>query len=97
MSERRLGEPIELPWWVIPMGWPPAGVVLAALVVSAQWWGRVVAVVSSLVVIWLMVRIARREQSGNMQSVWISTLYGLWVFFLLIWVAAIIEARSAVR
>ena len=93
MSERRFGEPIELPWWVIPMGWPPAGVILAALVVPAQWWGRVIAVLSSALVIWLLVRIAARVESRNMQSVWISTLYGLWVFFLLVWAAAIIDAR----
>jgi len=80
-TRRRLGAPIELPWWVVPMAWPPVG-------------ARLTALTSSVAVMWLLVRIARTVESRSMQSVWVSTVYGLWVFFLLVWVAGIVQVHA---
>ena len=93
-TRRRLGAPIELPWWVVPMAWPPAGVIIIAVLIASPVWARLTALTSSLAVMWLLVRIARRVESRSMQSVWVSTVYGLWVFFLLVWVAGMVQEHA---
>jgi hypothetical protein len=84
-SPRRLGEPIELPWWILPLGFPPALCLLLGLVLPAPLSGRLLVVIASALLLWTMVRVARRVESRNMQSVWISAGYALWFFAMLIW------------
>jgi hypothetical protein len=82
---RRLGEPVELPWWVIPLGLPPALTLLLGVVLRAPLSGRVLDLAASLAMLWLLVAVARRVESRNMQSVWISAAYAFWTFMVLIW------------
>ena len=86
MSEpRRLGEPVELPWWVIPLGLPPALTLLLGVVLRAPLSGRLLDLAASCAMLWLLVVVARRVESRNMQSVWISAAYAFWLFMVLIW------------
>lgn len=86
MSEpRRLGEPVELPWWVIPLGLPPALTLLLGVVLRAPLSGRLLDLAASSAMLWLLVAVARRVESRNMQSVWISAAYAFWTFMVLIW------------
>lgn len=82
---RRLGEPVELPWWVIPLGLPPLLTLILGVVLRAPLSGRLLDVVASAGMLWLIVVVARRVSSRNMQSVWISAAYAFWVFMILIW------------
>jgi hypothetical protein len=82
---RRLGEPVELPWWVIPLGLPPALTLLLGVVLRAPLSGRLLDLAASLAMLWLLVAVARRVESRNMQSVWISAAYAFWTFMVLIW------------
>jgi hypothetical protein len=82
---RRLGEPVELPWWVIPLGLPPALALLLGLVLHAPMSGRLLDLAASAGLLWLLVVVARRVESRNMQSVWISAAYAFWLFMVLIW------------
>jgi hypothetical protein len=81
----RLGEPVELPWWVIPLGLPPALTLLLGVVLHAPLSGRLLDLVASAGMLWLIVAVARRVESRNMQSVWISAAYAFWLFMVLIW------------
>ncbi len=86
MSEpRRLGEPIELPWWVIPLGLPPLLTLVLGVVLRAPLSGRLLDLVASVGMLWLLLLVARRVRSRNMQSVWISAAYAFWFFVVLIW------------
>jgi hypothetical protein len=86
MSEpRRLGEPIELPWWVIPLGLPPLLTLLLGAVLRAPLSGRLLDLVASTAMLWALLVVARRVRSRNMQSVWISAAYAFWFFVVLIW------------
>ena len=86
MSEpRRLGEPIELPWWVIPLGLPPLLTLVLGLVLRAPLSGRLLDLVASAAMLWSVLLVARRVRSRNMQSVWISAGYAFYVFVILIW------------
>ncbi len=86
MSEpRRLGEPVELPWWVIPLGLPPVLTLLLGVVLRAPLSGRLLDLAASAAMLWLIVVVARRVESRNMQSVWISAAYAFWLFMVLIW------------
>jgi hypothetical protein len=82
---RRLGEPVELPWWVIPLGLPPALTLLLGVVLRAPLSGRLLDLAASVAMLWLLVVVARRVESRNMQSVWISAAYAFWTFMVLIW------------
>ena len=86
MSEpRRLGEPVVLPWWVIPLGLPPALTLLLGVVLHAPLSGRLLDLAASAAMLWMIVVVARRVESRNMQSVWISAAYAFWLFMVLIW------------
>lgn len=85
-SERpQLGEPVELPWWVIPLGLPLAGGVLTGVVVGAPLSGRLLLVAASAGMLWMLLRIAVRVRSSSMQSVYISAAMALWAFAVVIW------------
>ncbi len=84
-APRRLGEPVELPWWVIPLGLPPALTLLLGAVLRAPLSGRLLDLVASAGMLWVVVVVARRVQSRNMQSVWISAAYAFWFFMVLVW------------
>ncbi|MGH7721921.1 MAG: hypothetical protein ACRENL_03670 [Candidatus Dormibacteria bacterium] len=86
MSDSRLGEPLELPWWTIPLGLPPVGVAIAGVIVAAPLWAHLLAVASSLTVLAALAAIATRVASRSMQSVWISAAYAVWVFAVITWV-----------
>jgi hypothetical protein len=81
----RFGEPIELPWWVLPLGTLPILSGLAGLVIPAPLGARLVILLPSLGLLAAIVRVARRTASPSMQSVWISTAFGLWVIFPVAW------------
>lgn len=81
----RLGEPVELPWWVIPLGLPPLLTLLAGLVLRAPVSGRLLDLAASAGMLAVVVGVARRVRSRNLQSVWISAGYGLWLFAVLVW------------
>jgi hypothetical protein len=82
---RRLGEPIELPWWVIPLGLPPLLTLVLGVVLRAPLSGRLLDLVASVGMLWLLLLVARRVRGRNMQSVWISAAYAFWFFVVLIW------------
>jgi len=84
-TEPRLGEPVELPWWTVPLGVPLLGGVLAALVVGAPVSGRLLLLFSSAGMLWLLLRVAVRVRSSSMQSVYISAALALWAFAVVIW------------
>ncbi|HWF58292.1 MAG TPA: hypothetical protein VG520_08070 [Candidatus Dormibacteraeota bacterium] len=86
MSDSRLGAPLELPWWTIPLGLPPAAVTIAAVVVGAPLWAHLLAIASSLLLLITLVAVATRVPSKSMQSVWISAAYAIWVFTVISWV-----------
>jgi hypothetical protein len=90
VSDSRLGAPVELPWWIIPLGLPPAVISIAALILSAPVWAHVLAVASSLTLLIALATIATRVASRNMQSVWISAAYAIWVFTVITWVVIVV-------
>lgn len=89
MSESRLGDPVELPWWVVPLALPPVLVGIAGVVVPAPLWAHLLAALSSLATLAALIRIARRVESSSMQSVWISALYAVWFFIALTWLVVV--------
>jgi hypothetical protein len=89
MSESRLGAPVELPWWVIPLSVPPALIAVAGIILAAPLWAHALAVVSSLATLLALLYIATRIASRNIQSVWISALYALWVFAVITWAVVV--------
>jgi hypothetical protein len=84
-QQPRLGEPVELPWWTIPLGLPLFGGVLAGLIVGAPVSGRLLILLSSAGMLWMLLRIATRVRSSSMQSVYISAAMALWAFAVVIW------------
>lgn len=84
-DRRRLGAPIELPWWVIPLGLPPIVVAALAPFLPAPAVARVVAASASVLMVGVVVRVALRVTSRSLQSVWISTAYALWFFVAFGW------------
>ncbi len=95
MSESRLGAPVELPWWTLPLGIPPLALVVAGIVVSAPAWAHLLAVITSLAVLAALASVATRVASRNMQSVWISAVYAVWVFTTVVWVVAVVTRSCA--
>jgi hypothetical protein len=85
----RLGAPVELPWWVIPLGIPPALVTILAIILTSPVWSRVLAILVSVLTLAALALIATRVGSRNMQSVWISALYAVWVFTAITWVVVV--------
>ena len=84
-EEGPFGAPIELPWWVIPLGLPPLVTLVLAAFVSAPLSGRLLDVVGSAWMLWALLRVATRVRSSSMQSVWISAAYAFWLFIVLLW------------
>jgi len=82
---RRLGEPVELPWWVVPLGLPPLLTLLAGLMLRAPLSGRLLDLAASAGMLAVLVLVALRVRSRNLQSVWISAAYAFWTFMVLIW------------
>ncbi|HEX4578962.1 MAG TPA: hypothetical protein VH498_03075 [Candidatus Dormibacteraeota bacterium] len=89
MSDSRLGPPVELPWWVVPLAIPPALVVIGGLILAAPLWAHLLAVLSSLAVLAALARVATRVTSTSMQSVWISAAYAVWVFTIITWAVVV--------
>jgi hypothetical protein len=89
VSASRLGAPVELPWWVIPLALPPVAATVLALILPAPPWARAMAALSSLVTLAALAVIAARVSSRNMQSVWISALYATWVFVVVVWAVSV--------
>jgi hypothetical protein len=81
----RLGDPVELPWWTVPLGVPLLGALLAAVIVGAPLSGRLLMLVASAAMLWVLLRVAVRVRSTSMQSVYISAAMALWAFAVLIW------------
>lgn len=81
----RFGEPIELPWWVLPLALPPLVTLVAGLIVSAPLSGRLLVLAASAGMIWVLARVGTRVRSTSMQSVWISAAYPFWVVMALVW------------
>jgi hypothetical protein len=94
MNDSRLGTPVELPWWVVPLGLPPVIVTVAGLVVGAPLWAHLLAIVSSLAMLLTIALIATRVPSRSMQSVWISAAYAVWVFAVVTWVVIAVTSPS---
>jgi hypothetical protein len=86
MTDSRLGAPVELPWWIIPLGLPPAVITVAAIIVGAPLWAHLLAIASSLLLLLTLAAVATRVSSRSMQSVWISAAYAIWVFTVVTWV-----------
>lgn len=89
MSDSRLGAPVELPWWVIPLALPPALVVIGGVVLTAPLWAHLLAVVASLAALAALATVATRVTSNSMQSVWISAAYAVWVFTTITWAVVV--------
>jgi hypothetical protein len=85
MSESRLGAPVELPWWIVPLGLPPVAVAIAGAVISAPLSTRLLAILSSVALLVALAAIAVRIASRNIQSVWISAAYAIWTFTAITW------------
>ena len=94
MSDSRLGAAVELPWWIIPLGLPPAAVAIAGLILSAPVWAHLLAVASSLTLLIALATIATRVASRNMQSVWISAAYAIWTFTAITWAVTVATTPS---
>ncbi len=94
MSDSRLGAPVELPWWVIPLGLPPAVITVAAIIVGAPLWAHILAIASSLLLLTTLATVATRLSSRSMQSVWISAAYAIWVFTVITWVVMVATAKN---
>jgi len=85
MSESRFGEPVELPWWTLPLGLPILAALVTGAVVSAPLSGRLLLVVASALMLVVLLRVALRVRSTSMQSVYISAALALWAFCVLVW------------
>lgn len=92
-SPPRLGAPVELPWWVLPLGAPPLLVAIAGVFLGAPLWAHALVIAASAAVVALLLRIALRVTSSSMQSVWISVIYAFWVFAVVVW--AVVVATTA--
>ncbi len=93
MSSSRLGAPIELPWWVVPLSLPPLLLAILAALLHAPAWARVTAVAASMLTVAALALIATRVVSRNIQSVWVSALYAAWVFAAVAWAVAVAAAH----
>jgi hypothetical protein len=94
MSDSRLGAPVELPWWIIPLGLPPAVITVAAIFVAAPLWAHLLAIASSLLLLTTLATVATRVPSRSMQSVWISAAYAVWVFTVITWAVIAVTTKT---
>ncbi|MFN2569692.1 MAG: hypothetical protein ABR564_08860 [Candidatus Dormibacteria bacterium] len=83
-----MGEPIELPWWVFLCALPPVLVIAGAVTGPGPAAARLLGVIISGAMLAVLVAVARRVESRNMQSVWISAAYAVWFFAAAIWLVA---------
>ena len=90
-TSSRLGDPIELPWWVVALAVPPGLIAAAGLVIPAGWGARALAILPAVALIGAIAWVARRIASPSMQSVWISTAYGLWAVFPAAWIVLLLS------
>ncbi|MFN2450777.1 MAG: hypothetical protein ABR541_00300 [Candidatus Dormibacteria bacterium] len=91
MSETsRLGAPVELPWWVLPLGTPPLVVAILVPFLGAPIPVRVLAAAASLVMVAVLLWVALRVTSRNLQSVWISAAYAIWFTVAFGWAVAVL-------
>ncbi|MHB8717598.1 MAG: hypothetical protein ACYDAC_01730 [Candidatus Dormibacteria bacterium] len=90
----QLGEPVELPWWTVPLALPPLLCVLLGLVLPAPLWARAVIVIASIATLAALLGIAVRVASSSMQSVWISVAYAVWVFVVVAWIVVLVTNPS---
>ena len=88
MSER-FGEPVELPWWVFALCSPLLLLCVASLFIPASLTIHFVGFVPSAALMWIIVQVALRVTSQNMQSVWISLAFGVWAIFPVIYFVAL--------
>ena len=94
MSDSRLGTPVDLPWWIIPLGLPPVIATIAGLIVSAPLGAHLLAIVSSIALLIALTTIATRVPSRSIQSVWVSAAYAVWVFAIVTWTVIVITTAS---
>jgi len=84
-TQSRFGEPVELPWWTLPLGLPILAALVTGAVVSAPLSGRLLMVVASALMLVVLLRVAMRVRSTSMQSVYISAALAIWAFCVLVW------------
>ena len=94
MSDTRLGAPVELPWWTVPLAAPPLLVALFGIFLGAPLWGHLLAVLSSAATLLALLRIASHVRSPSMQSVWISAVYAVWFFVALTWLVVVLTTPT---
>jgi hypothetical protein len=90
MSDARFGETVELPWWVVALSLPPLFLSVFAVLFPASLIVKAIGAVPGVALTWIIVRVAMRVNSQNMQSVWISLAYGVWAIFPIVYVTALI-------
>jgi hypothetical protein len=83
------GEPLELPWWVFALCGPLLLLCVVSLLIPAALIVHLAAVLPSLALVWVIVRVTQRVASPNMQSVWISLGFGVWAIFPVIYFVAL--------
>ena len=86
----QLGEPVELPWWTVPLALPPLLCVLLGLVLPSPLWAHAVIVLASVAALGALLWVATRVASSSMQSVWVSVVYAVWVFVVVTWVVVLV-------
>jgi len=91
VSGPRLGEPIELPWWVPLCALPPFLVIAGSLLGPGPVAARLLGALISAAMVVVLVVVARRVESRNMQSVWVSAAYAVWFFAAVIWAVAAVR------
>jgi hypothetical protein len=79
---------------VLPLSLPPLLVTAAGIFLGAPLWAHLLAVLSSLALLYALVRIATRVTSTSMQSVWISAIYAVWFFTALTWLVVVTTTSS---
>ena len=84
-GDSRFGEPVELPWWTVPLALPVLGGLVSGAVVGAPLSGRLLIVLSSALMLSLLLWVAVRVRSASMQSVYLSAALAIWAFTVLIW------------
>lgn len=91
-SGRRLGEPIEVPWWALVVSAPPVVVIVLALVLRGSLTAVLVGVIGSVLMLVALYFITSRSRNGHVMAIYLSGAYAVWVFIaicwgLLVWVA----------
>ena len=79
---------------MLPLGAPPLLTAVLALLLAAPAWARAVAVLASLATLAVLLLVATRVASRNMQSVWVSALYAASVFAVVTWAVTVATAGA---